>query len=125
MFFNKRKPKVEQSTKLGVVCIEQDFLSSVISLDKKLLQANHGIHNIKIHCVYYDSTDYMIYAIISSPDIPEYVAFHNIMEDTVYKEIKGKKYPLICLSYKMWQSDISKDIKDDENIGQEDSDASV
>ena len=92
-------PQRVDQQELAVVYISSEYLSYLISTDEYYVKANHGVRDIHVHSFVFDITRNVLCALISSADIPDYVAYHNIMEDLKYHELYGNLFPVVALTF--------------------------
>jgi len=91
-------PQVDQQ-ELAVVYIASEFLTYLISTSEYHVKANHGIRDIHVHSIIFDTNRNVLCALISSADIPAYVGYHNILEDLRYHELYGNLFPVVALTF--------------------------
>lgn len=84
---------------LAVVPFSLLFLELWISQRNCLTKAIHGIKNIKILQIMFDLPNAMMYFLISSPDIPEWVAHKRIMEEPIELFSEEMPVPKVGLTF--------------------------
>ena len=109
MFFS-RAPKIIKE-ELGVVFVDSSFICSIVSVNNRFMTSTHGLGQVTAHAIYFDQRQNTLCVLISSKEIPNYVAYHNIMEDLEYFELEGQKYPIIGLGFTMVTPVTFKDIQ--------------
>jgi len=109
-FYDRRKVRREE---LGVIKIASEFLARLLESDDRVLfRSRHGIRDMKIHSIFFDMCMNSLYAVISSPDIPAYVAYQKIMGVLEHYDSGKHLYPLVDLIYQILElekEDFSED----------------
>jgi len=96
MFGRKAKVNVKE---FGVVVVDVSFLSHLFTAEDVLFMPNHAVKSIKVHAIFHERWGGSLILLISSPDIPGYVADSDIMEVTQYYKLQGTDYPLIEMRF--------------------------
>jgi hypothetical protein len=111
---------------LAVIKLPKQFLDSLFSNGLPLTTAVHGVRDIKIlNSVYLDEED-MIVFLITSPDIPAYVAIQKIMEKLQYLDavdpntLEDIKLPQVILEYIRFIPPMAMKKNDEMQYGDED-----
>jgi len=95
-FRNRRKIKQEE---LGIVMLASEFIRKILVSDDHIFKPNHGIRDLIVHTIFFDTQRNTICALVSSPDIPAYVAYQTAMETLLYYSVGDAIYPIITLNY--------------------------
>lgn len=93
-------PKIKQE-ECAIVLISATFLSRIIVAENQLFRPGHGLRNVKMHTVVFDTDTNKLCALISSSDVPAYVGLHRYLEDLAYYKLNGTSYPLVGLEFEV------------------------
>jgi len=99
-----KKAKVDQKT-LGVVVVDAPFICNLFTAEGVIIVPKHPVKSVKVHSMFFEKGGGQIVLLVSSPDIPDYVAFTNVMEQTKFYGIEGVQYPLIGMRFDVIRHD--------------------
>ena len=95
----RKEPKIKRE-ELGIVFLTAEFFSSILVSNNRIFRPTHGLRDLIIHSIFFESHRNMLGALISSPDIPAYVALERIMGTYAEFSMGQTAYPLVALGFR-------------------------
>jgi hypothetical protein len=86
---------------LGVVLVSAPFIANLLTAENQIFRPSHGLRDVKVHAIVFDTNTNKLCALVSSLDIPAYVGLHKHLEDLEYYILNGYTYPLVGLGFEV------------------------